>query len=177
MILCLFHKTTEFKVVMEKAKPRQRVAEKNITWVNKKRAQVGRQAAENRIRVEGSLRVDRVSTMLEAFHLFFTDNIIDDIVRYTNKKFDSFMAGLRQVVLDRLNREKSHYNHVRGVTKEDVLAFIGLYYCRGAWQLNYFSYNRIWRKGVAVPIFPITMSRHRYVSSFYVNDIFTEIRY
>jgi hypothetical protein len=159
----------EYKVVMEKAKPTQGVAEKSISWVNSKRAQTGRQGAENRIRVEGGVKEEfrGVETPLEAFKLFYTDHIMDQIVLNSNRKFDTFVAGLTPEVKARHNigpegHGKGKFNYLRGVTREDVMAYIGLHFCRGAWQLNFFTYTKIWRRDIAVPVFPITMSRQRY---------------
>ena len=132
--------------------------EQKISWTNKRRPQVGRRSQENLIWTKGGVKdqFKGITDPVEAWKLFLDDDLLDKIVECTNKSLDKRIENRSAAMV-----EVRKNQHVKPITKLEFLAYIGLMYCQGAWQLNNFDYHRIWRRDLAVPVFPATMSSER----------------
>ena len=101
-----------------------------------------------------SAKSNGVENELQAFQLFFTDEILDIIVSHTNKRID---ASIGEIPPDTLQNGK--YPHLKLVDRIDVLSVIGLMYLRGLYGLNKHDVRTMFSHDRGIPIFGATMSR------------------
>ena len=73
----------------------------------------------------------QVQTPLESFNLFFTDEMLEKVVTYTNNSIEPAMERFSDLL-----KESDKYLNFRKVDKIDITAFIGLLYLRAAFRLN-----------------------------------------
>ena len=83
-----------------------------------------------------------------AFELFFTLDMVHNIVIYTNYK---------------INQTIDLGTVIKECTVIEMSAFIGLILCRGLWKQNTFSINQLFSEKYGLPIYAATMSRNRFV--------------
>ncbi|XP_015429448.1 PREDICTED: piggyBac transposable element-derived protein 3-like [Dufourea novaeangliae] len=101
---------------------------------------------------------ENVQTIDECFHLFINQEIIDNIVLYTNKKADESMPMSKKW---------------RPVDRIEIDAFLGVLLLAGRFKESCERKRDLWRKNEAFsrPFYAATMSRDRFV------DIFKYIRF
>lgn len=93
-----------------------------------------------------------IKTELEAFQMIFTDEIINDIVRFTNKFILSIQANYE--------RERD----ARFTTKSEIMAFIGLLILSGVKKVNHTNFLELWTAdGTGMDIFRACMSYNRFL--------------
>ena len=105
-----------------------------------------------------SAKSNGIENELQAFQLFFTDEILDIIVSYTNKQID---ASIGEIQLDTLQNAK--YPYLKPVDRTDVLSVIGLMYLRGLYGLNKHDVGLLFSHDRGIPIFGATMSWFRFL--------------
>ena len=89
---------------------------------------------------------------LDCFSLFMDSTVIRDITERTNSNITKH--------LDRLTADqKKKYSYVRTTTEEEISAYLGLMYLRGAYQWNYWDIQRVW---TSHPVFPAAMAINRF---------------
>ena len=71
----------------------------------------------------------QVQSPLQSFNLFFTDEMLEQVVTYTN---NSIKPAMERFLL----KESDKYPHFRKVDKVDISAFIGFLYLRAVFCLN-----------------------------------------
>ena len=100
-----------------------------------------------------------VTSEVEAFDFFFSQEMTDLIVIKTNKRIDDRLA---------VSRENKHHlfesNKNPWLKNTDVLeirTLLGLVYFRGLYNLNHYSIDHMFSKEMGIPIFTATMSKQR----------------
>jgi hypothetical protein len=136
------------------------IPEQKITWKNFKSATAGRQARHNIIRTPGGVmgNARNASNPLECLELFFTPNIMDQIVLRSNTHIQRYLDQLSESQLEAV-RQKSSW--VRLITIEEFRAYIGIMYIRALLQQNYWNARRCFDEEIGHPIFTATMSLNR----------------
>ena len=107
-----------------------------------------------------------VQTPLESFNLFFSKEMIDNIVKYTNQNIKPAMDRFADVF------DKSDiYTHFCSVASNDILAYIGLLYLRGALNVNLQNTRDLWFHDLN-DLFAATMlwNRFHFISKFITFD-------
>ena len=99
---------------------------KIITWSNEQPTKVGRQNAANLVKTKGGLinGSNYANTKRKAWELFMTDNMLDNIVKFTNIQKDKKKLNLDDATLV---KNKHFTNHT---TVEEIVAYIGIVYAR-----------------------------------------------
>ena len=140
----------EYTVVLEK-KTRDNPA-KEITWQNFKRTRVGRQGRENIMTTPGGPQgsAKDADTPLKSFLLFMSNDIIDHITVQTNKNISKYLASLSAEHLAKVSQQGSKYTHIRTTDQIEMKAFIGLFYPRGLFQQNNWSYRRVFAGSLVI---------------------------
>ena len=74
---------------------------KIITWSNEQPTKVGRQNAANLVKTKGGLinGSKNANTKRKAWELFMTDNVLDNIVKFTNIQIDKKKLNLDYATL------------------------------------------------------------------------------
>lgn len=93
-----------------------------------------------------------------AFELFFTKEIVQDIVSCTNKKIRLNLSKLP----DDFITQNSRYSFMKETTVEEFYAWIGLHLYRGLYQLNTLSVDKLFSNKYGPAIFGAIMSRNRF---------------
>ena len=93
----------------------------------------------------------RVQTPLESFKLFFTNEMVDMIVRYTNDCIQPVLERIAPV----LENGKSLY--FRLIEHIDIKAFFGILYLCSAFHLNMRNTRDLWFHESAHDIFATAM--------------------
>ena len=115
----------------------------------------GKRAAHNIAR--GPTREARViANEIQAWELFFTDKILENIVRYSNMNIDRYIERNE----DKIDFKK--HTHVKRVDVMEMRAFIGILYLRAAMKMNIRSTEEMFLHESSPDIFQATMSYKRY---------------
>ena len=122
----------------------------NIIWNTVSDINVHRRGAENICKnVPGPRGAAKdAKTPVEAFTLFFTKSMLNNIVRYT--AVERFLV---------LFEQSSKYPHFRLVGQLDVEAFIGILYLRAAFRVNILNREFIWSHESCHDVFAATISK------------------
>ena len=96
-------------------------------------------------------------THSEIWSCFFTDDMIDDIIKHTNNKIESKLENLPDEI-----KQNNKYSYIKTVTKNELLAFFGFFYARGLLKQNLQETQRLFNSQIGHPIFAATMSYNRY---------------
>ena len=103
-----------------------------------------------------------VQTPIESFRLFFADEMVNNIVGYTN--------DVIRTVLERFSvlEASTKYSHFRLVDHMDIRAFLGILYHRAALRVNLMSTSTTWHQESSNDLFSATMShgRFKFISCF-----------
>ena len=117
---------------------------------------VGRQGSQNVIKnkpdVHGNAR--NAATERQAFEVFFTEEMMGNVVTFTNKKIEK---TLEQIENDEFDASKNP--HVKPVDSIDLYAVVGLMYFRGLYGLNQHDIRLPFSDVRGIPVFGATMSR------------------
>ena len=136
-------------------------ADYNITWTNIRPAATGRQTRMNVITTPGPQLLgdaNQVQTPLEAWALFFTPEMEESVLLYTNKRIQEVLERMDDATLD-----NDKYCHLRPTTIMELRAFYGVTYARGAQHANMTDYHKLWgESSFGHPIYSACLSRHRY---------------
>ncbi|XP_057296254.1 piggyBac transposable element-derived protein 1-like [Hydractinia symbiolongicarpus] len=92
-----------------------------------------------------------------AFELYFTPEIVNNILLCTNRKIRRTLSKLP----DNFLTQNSRYSYMKETSVEEIYAFIGLYLYRELYKLNCISAHRLFSNQYGPPIFSATMSRNR----------------
>ena len=95
-----------------------------------------------------------VQTPIESFSLFFTDEMVNNIVGYTNDVIRPVLEKFSDV-LD----ASTKYTHFRLVYHMDIQAFLCILYLRAALRVNLMSTGTIWHHESSNDLFSATMSQ------------------
>lgn len=91
-------------------------------------------------------------TRIECWKLFFSDQIIDHIVKYTN------------IYLDKLRPFYSRSRDCRGTNPSEIFALLGLLYMAGVKKSQHLNVKELWNTdGSAPECFRATMSKERFL--------------
>nr|CAI5836574.1 unnamed protein product [Callosobruchus analis] len=97
-------------------------------------------------------------TEYEAWKLFFTDDILSEILVHTNEE---------------INRTKTNFlseqRYIDVTNKTELEALFGLLYSSGALKDNHVDVEELWSKQYGPPIFRATMSKNRF--SFLIKNL------
>ena len=126
-----------------------------VKFTNQPTKTTGRQSSRDVISNKPGLsaKSNGIENELQAFQLFFTDEILDIIVSHTNKRID---ASIGEIPPDTLQNVK--YPHLKPVDR-----IIGLMYLRGLYGLNKHDVRLLFSHDRGIPIFGATMSRLRFL--------------
>ena len=97
-------------------------------------------------------------TPRSAFELFFTEDIMREIVLCTNRKVQRTLSKLPENFV----AQNSKYTYMKETTIEELYAFIGLYIYRGLYKLSTLSVDKLFSNMYGPPVFSATMSRNRF---------------
>ena len=109
----------------------------------------------------------RVQTPLESFNLFFSKEMVDNIVKHTNENIKPAIERFVNVF-----NEYDKYTHFHLVDSNDVLPYIGLLYLRGALNVNLRNTRDLWFHESSNDLFAAAMSwnRFHFISKFITFD-------
>ena len=96
-------------------------------------------------------------TPLAAFELFFIENMIKQITDNTNKKIDAFLEKYGEKI-----ESDDKLTHVKSTNPNEIRAFLGLFYLRGAMKLNLRNIHDVFYHKSSNVSFRATMSRKRF---------------
>ena len=99
----------------------------------------------------------QVQTPVLSFNLFFTDEMLEKVVTYTNNSIEPATERFSDLL-----GESDKYPHFRKVDKIDISVFIGLLYLCAAFRLNLRETLAIWNHETSHEIFSVTMSYNRF---------------
>ena len=140
-----------------------------INWnTNSENGNLQPRGAENILKNVLGLRgaVKYVQTPIESFRLFFTDEIVNNIVGYTN--------DVIRTVLERFSvlEASTKYSHFRLVDHMDIRAFLGILYLRAALRVGLMNTSTTWHHESSDDLFSATMShgRFKFISCFITFD-------
>lgn len=141
----------------------------NITWNTVRDANLHRRGAENIMNKQPGPRgaAKYVKTPIEAFQLFFSDDMINNIVLYTNAVIEPVIERFSDVF-----ENSDKYPHFRVVDYIDIRAYLGTLYLRAAFRVNLLSTSTIWNHESSHDLFSATMSENRlkFISRFITFD-------
>lgn len=145
-----------FKVVTSKKTSRSE--EQSVNWTSTKPVATGRQSAADIITTRPGPRgrARGIQDPEQAWRLFFSDEMIDLVVRHTNKKIDETRKSLQA---ETLSKKGPTYSPT---TTEEVTAFLGLMYTRGLLGQNLHSAQRVFHEKTGHPVFSATMAQSRF---------------
>ena len=126
-----------------------------ITWTNIKQSGTGRQGRHNIISGKpGPTSYSKgASNEIESWNLFFSEDMLTDILDKTNERIEMF----REIVNpDTLENNKITYIH--NTTLAELYAFFGLVYARGLQGQNTMSVEQLFSESYGHPIFSATIS-------------------
>ena len=121
---------------------------------------IGRQNRANIIAgPQGVLpKAKNATTPREAFELFFTPAMIDNIVKYSNDKIERTIQKITPEVI----AQKGNGSVVKLCTQTEIHAFIGLLLYRGLWKQNTLSITKLFSLKYGPAIYAATMSMRRF---------------
>ena len=145
------HETNEYKVTLQKKT--KNIPEKNIIWTSERPESIGRQSKENIVRLAvGTNDTSKDAKFpIDAWNLFFSDEILHLILSCTNKRI-----GQISVTSD----ENSKYKGPTDIL--ELRAFVGLKYARGLLKQNYSCFKNLFQEPIGHPIFGATMAEKRF---------------
>ena len=132
----------------------------SIDFSNQPPTNIGRQGSKDVIKNKPGVAAYARNAVspLDTFKLFFTDEILDTLVMYTNKKIESTFSMLDDTVL-----ESDKYPHVKLTNEIEFEALLGLLYFRGLYNLNNHSLKEVlFSNRDGLPVFGASMSRQRF---------------
>ena len=130
-----------------------------VKFVNQPTKTTGRQSSRDVIPNRPGLaeKAKDIENEIDAFRVFFDDNIIDTIVTNTNKRIN---MSIEKIPVETV--ESGKFPHIKPIDRIDLLATIGLMYFRGLYRGNQHSVNLLFSPDRGIPIFGATMSRLRF---------------
>lgn len=133
---------------------------KDKTIWSKQEPTRSRTTSENIIKIlpglAGEARQNPPKNALEAWNLLFTDNMIQIIVEFTNKKIRTMSANYTVSAKNRIS-------FLSITTSEEIRAFIGLLYLQGIFKSNHENLRSLWATdGTGRDIFHCTMTLARF---------------
>ena len=139
------------KATLEKA-TRKNPA-KEVVWTNQKPANIGRQTSENVVKVTPGPNSKSINakTPMDAWELFFSENILQIILDCTNNKILLKNEGVENVDV-----------HRQITNMAELRAFIGLRYARGLLSRNNQAIRDLYTDPEGHHIFGATMQRNRF---------------
>ena len=133
---------------------------------------VGRAPQRNIIRgTPGASRLARhANDPLKAWELFITGGMIEAVTNFTNKKIDEFLEKFQDLL-----QSSNKYSHYKQTTNNEIRAFFGILYFRGALKLNLRKTDEIFYHRSSPDIFAATMNamRFKFLRRFIEFDDFT----
>ena len=131
-----------------------------------KKSLVGRAPACNFTTVRPG-NAKNVSNSLESFHLFITDDMINEIVTNTNNSISDFRKRFRDILAD-----NDKYHHCAIADSIGIKAFFGLLHIRAALKVNMLSTMTISYHESSNELFAATMpvNRFSFLSTFLTFD-------
>ena len=108
-----------------------------------------------------------VQTPIESFRVFFTDEMVNNIVGYTNDVIRPVLERFSDVL-----EASTKYTHFCLVDHVDMRAFLSILYLRAALRVNLMSTSTIWRHESSDDLFSATMthSGFKFISRFITFD-------
>ena len=88
--------------------------------------------------------------------MYLTDEMIDLIVRHTNRKITNLISNASEESLTK-------HPFIKVTTTLEIRALIGLMLYRGLYQLNTFTVQRLFSDRYGPAIFGATMARNRFL--------------
>uniref|UniRef100_A0A2P2I3U3 PiggyBac transposable element-derived protein 3 n=1 Tax=Hirondellea gigas TaxID=1518452 RepID=A0A2P2I3U3_9CRUS len=148
-----------YQCVMEKASENE--PSKLLTWTNQQPSVADSQSTENVLKIKGCMISDaskKADSPSKAWELFFSDEMFEEMVVYTNRKIEHTLSPLN---LDECNSKNSA--RLKKTTNEEMKAFIGLQYARGLLSQTGHDAQSLWVDGIGNPIFSACMSSARFI--------------
>ena len=125
-----------------------------MNWHTDKKSLVGRAPSCNVTTLRPSPRgnAKNVLNPLESFHLFVSDNVINEIVTNTNNSILDFREHFRDILAG-----NDKYSYCAITDSIEIKAFFGLLYIRAASKVNMLSTKTIWCNASSNNLFAATM--------------------
>ena len=99
------------------------------------------------------------------FLLFFTHEMLADVLHHTNKKIDSLLPTLPADF-----KKYFKYSFVKEVSETELKAFIGIFLYRGLYKLNTMGIQKLSSDSYGPPMFSAVMSCNRF--AFILHNLF-----
>ena len=132
-----------------------------VTWSDIKPTATGRQGRENVMRTPGPQLLEEaqhVESSLECWQLFFTPEMEETVVRYTNKRIEQVRSQLDATTLN-----NSKYSHLKLTDVMELRAYYGVTYARGLQHDNMTDQRKLWgESSYGHPIYSGCLSVNRY---------------
>ena len=90
----------------------------------------------------------KAKTPREAFELFITPDMIEELVNRTSSRIKKTLENLSQNIHD-----SDKYPHHKEIDHLDMYAFIGLFYMRGLYNLNNHKLSILFSEKQGLPVF------------------------
>ena len=99
----------------------------------------------------------KAKTPREAFELYITPDMIEELVNRTNNRIKKTLENLSQNTYD-----NDKYPCYKEIDHLDIYAFFGLFYMRGLYNLNNHKLSILFSEKPGIPVFGATMSLLRF---------------
>ena len=132
--------------------------EKNgVVWSKEKPKAAGRLHATNILKTRPG-PVTKIRTILEGFKLFFTNEILDEVVSQTNKYARRYFS--RQI--PKRSNTGTNLKKWKLLDRIELEAFLGLLIQAGVVHANHRSVGELWDISTSCPLYHATMSLERF---------------
>ena len=121
-----------------------------VTFTNKKPSVTGRQKRADVLPSKPGLtkHTRNITTPREAFEFFMTDEIIQEIVDFTNIRIDETL-----VLFNVPEESRNKYSWMKQVDLVEMKAFFGLLYYRGLYNWNTMNVDILFSERLGAPVF------------------------
>ena len=140
--------------------PPESIEKNGVLWTTEINKARGRLSASNIMKAKTGA-VTSIGTIMDAFKLFITDEILNEIVWQTNRYAKRWLNQQEQKG-SKFGASETKLYHWRNLDRVELEAFIGLLIQSGISHSNHESINQLWDISDSLPIYHATMSSHRF---------------
>ena len=147
-----------YKIIDEHTEVTSTINKETLVWRHKPCVVAGRNDQANIItNIPGPSRASKAAkSELECWQIFFTDEMIALIVRHTNEK-------IRRIVADfGIKESMDKYPYLKDTCYEEIMAFLGLLYFRGALGQNHIGIPFLFNPIMGHHVYSAVMSQNRF---------------
>ncbi|CAF4750052.1 unnamed protein product, partial [Rotaria sp. Silwood2] len=131
-----------------------------VLWTTQTTVARGRLPAINIMKAKPGV-VTSIRTIMDAFKLFITDKILDEIVWQTNRYAKRYLDQQEQK-RSKCGASQTKLVQWKDLDRIELEAFLGLLIQSGIGHSNHESVTQLWDISDSLPIYHATMSLHRF---------------